>query len=175
MSRELHRLEPDAGPTLHCGGQESDTSQYVDAAGGAFARYSEFMAANAAAPAVQMWYTSLLGETFSSPGSGAAWGRMLSAALDNHTNESTLIIPQIGLNLPSGQDLAHVTTPAGLAAIDEFGRGLQALERPAFVNARCSCPCLHLGWPFDTTVQPPSSTPPQPSTTPEPGKLMHPA
>ena len=98
-----------------------------------------------------------------------------AAALDNHTNESTLIIPQIGLNLPSGQDLAHVTTPAGLAAIDEFGRGLQALERPAFVNARCSCPCLHLGWPFDTTVQPPSSTPPQPSTTPEPGKLMHPA
>lgn len=134
VSRELHRLEPDAGPTLHCGGQESDTSQYVDAAGGAFARYSEFMGANAAAPAVQMWYTSLLGETFSSPGSGAAWGRVLAAALDNHTKESTLIIPQIGLNLPSGQDLAHVTTPAGLAAIDEFGRGLQALERPAFVR-----------------------------------------
>ena len=111
--RPLRRLEPLTG-TLHCAGQESDTSQDESAAGGAFDRYSQFMG-RAAAPAVRMWYTDLLHE-FSTPGSGILWAKIVKAVLDNHTG-SDLIVPQIGLHLPAGQELANVSSPAGATPI----------------------------------------------------------
>eukprot|EP00927_Polykrikos_kofoidii_P061716 TRINITY_DN56556_c0_g1_i1.p1 TRINITY_DN56556_c0_g1~~TRINITY_DN56556_c0_g1_i1.p1 ORF type:complete len:471 (+),score=67.69 TRINITY_DN56556_c0_g1_i1:88-1500(+) len=113
-----HTLEPREG-VLHCAGQSK----------GAFDEYSKFMAPHAQ-PGISMVYYEL--STFNKAGTGSGWAMNVLANLGNDASHQ--VLPQIGLALPQGSELAKVGWGYYDVAIGELTRGLKALGRPAYVR-----------------------------------------
>ena len=109
-------LVPRAGQALHCGGQSSD----------AFSNYSSFMVQGAAAPGCFMTYVSLATLKRS-------WFADLQRELQQ-VSPGAYVVPQIGLNLPHGNELAGVGNGTYDAQIAELVAGLSLLNRPAYVR-----------------------------------------
>lgn len=120
-----HRLEPPDGRSLHCAGQSTD----------AFAKYSHFMKNSSDSvkpvPAVYMIYTGL--NSFNSKGDGVKWFKNLNSTFASYGKDQWLI-PQIGLALPHGNDLADIGKGKYDVAISELTAGLLAFRRPALVR-----------------------------------------
>lgn len=106
-------LEPEAGQAVHCGGQDPI----------AFSNYSSFMGQNSA-PAVFMTYCGLRNLDVS-------FFMELKSTLSTY---KTFIVPQIGLSLPSGDDLRGVANGTFNHQIGQLVEGLIELDRPAYIR-----------------------------------------
>lgn len=111
-------LVPRNGETIHCGGQSAD----------AFGKYSEFM--QESSPSVFMTYVGLGGLQ---PSYFSSLERQLANA-STASGTPGYVIPQIGLALPEGKELAGVAAGRYSAEVATLVAGLKSLNRPLFVR-----------------------------------------